>query len=233
MPVEQPEPLLTPSLSQVILAALASFQDDLHTAAWGTVVGYDAASQSASIQLAPRPFINDDGDRDTELPAPLAGVPVLFQGSGPYSMTFPIQAGDSVLVVFGEHSFEGGSSGQITADTGDDRKHTLSDAVCIPGLRSKGSRVSGPPPNDALVITAPKIQLGSKSATKNAAHVPGVQQAFEDVFTDDTLMGAFATYQAAVASGVGVVAARAALVLAFNAHFLSKPVQGASKVLVE
>lgn len=167
----EPQPLQTPSLPQVLAAALDAALEDVHTCSWGSVLSYDAASQTCSVQLIQRrAYTDEDGERQTERPAPLLGVPVLFPGSGPYSITWPIAPGDVVLLVFMERAMDAWhASGQSDVDAGDDRRHSLTDAVAIPGLRSAAGKIAGPPPNDSVCVTAPKIQLGSKNATKAVA----------------------------------------------------------------
>lgn len=163
----EPQPLQTPSLPQVLAAALDAALEDVHTCSWGSVLSYDAASQTCSVQLIQRrAYTDEDGERQTERPAPLLGVPVLFPGSGPYSITWPIAPGDVVLLVFMERAMDAWhASGQSDVDAGDDRRHSLTDAVAIPGLRSAAGKIAGPPPSDAICATAPKIQLGSKNAS--------------------------------------------------------------------
>ena len=48
-------------------------------------------------------------------------------------MTFPIVAGDGCLLVFSEDNLDDFLSG---GDSEDRRKHSLNDAICIPGLYS-------------------------------------------------------------------------------------------------
>lgn len=167
-----PEDLQTPTLAQLLASAMNWRLEDVHTCQWGYVTSYDATSQKAGVQLIRRrPFTNEGGDRQTERPAPLVGVPVIFPGSGPYSITWPLASGDFVLVVFAEHSTsEILAGGQQDVDPDDDRMHSLSDPVAIPGLRA-GSAIAGPPPDDALCITVPigkTIRLGSKDASTKA-----------------------------------------------------------------
>lgn len=234
MAVLDSEPLQTPSLSDVISTAIEGLREDIHTCQWGTVLSFDAASQTASVQLIQRrAYVDEDGVTQTERPAPLLGVPVVFPGSGAYTITFPIKGGDTVLIVFGETALDAWhSSGQDDVDPQDNRRHALSDAIAIPGLRSKASPIGGPPPDDALVVTGDHIRLGSKDASDQVALVPGVQQAIQSAYTDSGVQSAVAAYQTAIGTP-GEAAALAALNVAFTAHWLAHPVQGAQKVTAE
>jgi hypothetical protein len=162
----EPQPLQTPSLPQVLAAALDAALEDVHTCSWGSVLSYDAASQTCSVQIIQRrPYTDEDGARQTERPAPLLEVPVLFMGAGAYSITWPLIPGDVVLLLFMERAMDAWhASGQTDVDAGDDRRHSLSDAIAVPGLRSRKNKIDTPP-SDAMVLTGPKIQLGSKNAS--------------------------------------------------------------------
>lgn len=166
----EPQPLQTPSLPQVLAAALDAALEDVHTCSWGSVLSYDAASQTCSVQLIQRrPYTDEDGTRQTERPAPLLEVPVLFMGAGQFSLTWPLVPGDVVLLLFMERAMDAWhAGGQTDVDAGDDRRHSLSDAVAVPGLRSRKNKIDTPP-SDAMVLTGPKVQLGSKNATKGVA----------------------------------------------------------------
>ena len=157
MPAQTPpEELQTPSLTQFVQLAVENRLEDLHTCSYGTVTSYDATKQEATVQLIPRRATTDEeGNLVLERPAPLLSVPVIFPGSGDWSMTFPVKPGDTVLVVFFECPSDAFLAGGGTdVDTGDyTRKHHMSDAVCYPGFRSKGKRVANPaPPTNALAL---------------------------------------------------------------------------------
>ena len=163
-----PEDLASPTLAQVLDTALEGALANVHTCSWGYVTSYDAATQRATVQVAPRRMWTDDeGTRRTERPAPLLNVPVIFPGSGPYSITWNIANGDWVLLLFAETAMDSWhEGGQTDVDSGDRRRHSLSDAVAIPGLRPRTAPVAGPPPSDAMCLTAAKLLLGSKNASQ-------------------------------------------------------------------
>lgn len=84
-----------------IRAAIEQHMSRTWTSAMGRIVSYDAAKQTASIQLTVKSFVKgEDGKRKAiDIPV-LQDVPVQFPGSGGQTMTFPVKAGDEVMVNF-------------------------------------------------------------------------------------------------------------------------------------
>ena len=67
----------------------------------------------------------------------IPNVPVVFQGGGGMRITFPIKAGDTVLLVFGDRSHDSWQDGiESVHRPADDHRHHLTDAYAIPGLHS-------------------------------------------------------------------------------------------------
>lgn len=105
----------------------------LRVAAPGIVTSFDPGEQTVSVQLAIREKRYNDGEEEwVEIPT-LVDVPVVFPRAGGYTLTFPVQAGDECLVVFGDDCMDawwqsGGVQNQI-----DCRRHDLSDGYAILG----------------------------------------------------------------------------------------------------
>jgi Phage protein Gp138 N-terminal domain len=168
MPIEQPQSLARPTLPQVLDAHIQAVLDDVHTVSWGTIQSYDPGSQTAMVQLCPRrSYVDDDGIRQTEQPAPLVSIPVIQPGSGGSSLTFPINSGDTVLVLFAEGAIAAwAAGGQADFDSGDDRRFHLTDGVAIVGLRNSQNVVVPAPSQSATVLTDPsEVLLGDQSAS--------------------------------------------------------------------
>jgi len=99
---------------------------NVHTSLPGIIVSYDPSTNKAQVQ----PALNKNFTSG-EMPMPiLQNVPIVF----PKNITFPINAGDYVLLIFSERSLDLWKSvgGQVTPT--DPRKFDLSDAIAIPGL---------------------------------------------------------------------------------------------------
>jgi hypothetical protein len=74
----------------------------------------------------------------------LQDVPVVMPGAGGWSMTFPIQPGDECLVVFADTPLDVWfQNGGVNNNPISQRRHSLSDAVAIFGLRSKPRGLAG------------------------------------------------------------------------------------------
>lgn len=140
----------------------------LHVSTVGRIESYDAAKQRAEVQpMIRRGVVLEDGTRTTELHPIITDVPVVFPGSGGYSITWPIAKGDTVLLVFADQSLDRWLPRGDIVDPADDRSHTLTDAIAIPGIRPFSAPVSGAPSaaGGAMVIQAPgEIQAGGSDA---------------------------------------------------------------------
>jgi hypothetical protein len=123
----------TPALAEVLRAAIENALFDVHTALPGRVEKYDAAKQKMDVKpLLKRIIVLDGGNEITEEIPVIRDVPVIFPRAGGFFISFPIQAGDHVLLIFNERSID-----KFVSNGGDDpdlRMHDISDAVAIPGF---------------------------------------------------------------------------------------------------
>ena len=158
-----------PTEHEVLLEAIRSQVARVHTSLPGVVVSYDEATQTASVRPAFKFAYKDpnDGSVKRYTPPAIPNVPVAFPGAGDFSITWPLAAGDQVLLVFSERSLDEwrtvAGSGH---EPGDLRRFDLSDAVAYPGLRSPAA----PIPIDGYaagvtVVRATEVRLGSSLAT--------------------------------------------------------------------
>ena len=76
---------------------------NIHTALPGSIIAYNAETRRADVNIAIR-TVSTSGEVSDR--APILNVPVVFPSGGGYSMTFPLVAGDAVLLVFSERSLE-------------------------------------------------------------------------------------------------------------------------------
>lgn len=119
------------SLSDLLRRTTRNAAAELHVALPARVLAYDFTRQMASVQPTLRRRYSDG--REDDMPI-LSNVPVMFPRSGGASITMPVRANDTVLVVFSERSLDEwlARGGVVTPD--DRRLHALVDAVVIPGL---------------------------------------------------------------------------------------------------
>jgi len=135
------EPTLEDVIREFVRVGLAK----VHTSFPATIVTYNPALQTATIQPALHARIDDvllDMERPDVVPPPvLSNVPVVWPsggGAGPaWSLHGPLTPGDPVTVVVAERSTdEWRTIGAPTNIPLDARRFDLSDAVCYPGGRS-------------------------------------------------------------------------------------------------
>jgi hypothetical protein len=116
----------------------------------------------------------------------IVSVPVVFPRSRYFSLTYPIEKDDTVLLVFTERSMDRWLRSGGTVDPRDPRRHDLTDAVAIPGLYpfSEGTKVKEPSSVEiqykeaSITIKANgDIEISGGDAVKKL-----VTEAFKDVF---------------------------------------------------
>lgn len=112
---------------------LGSRLEGIHTCIPASIETYDAATRKASV----RPLIRlrMGAGPLVEIPV-IAGVPVVFPSSAAFALTWPLVAGDGVLLLFSEASLGNwlGSPGNGPVDPEDSSRFSLTDAIAIPGL---------------------------------------------------------------------------------------------------
>ena len=146
----------------------------IHTAMPGRVVSYDPSTNRASVQ--PNGDYKSEDGRNIQYPI-IHNVPIHFpmgQG-GTAGITFPINAGDGCLLVFSEtqtDDFLGGNKG----DSEDSRRHSLNDAIAIPGVYAGAAPSNVAHPGDVCVFkggTMLRISEGSVEITGATLTVSG------------------------------------------------------------
>lgn len=223
------------TFSEVVNALINARLLDVHTAFPARVVSYDRAKRTADVQ----PILKGRQRRETgnviETMPVLQDVPVLFQSTSRNGVSFPLEAGDLVWVMFSEQDMDrlAISDGSVAAPRSYQR-FTLRSPVCIPGFHTNVT-VSDQSDADALVVHGDTIKLGSKTATAKVALVPGVQTAIAGALANPTILSAQAALLTAIGTGIpaAIETAQETLELTIAAYFTTSPVQGAQKVEAE
>lgn len=196
-----------PTLVSALRGAVRGQVASVETALPGVVTGYDRAAQTCSVEVAvPIGRQEADGTVSRTPAPPLSGVPVVFPGG----VAFDLSAGDTVLLVFASRSIdEWRSTGAVGAAPLDGRRHDLTDAIAIPGLRHGGAAIGSTGyAAGAWVLEQPDIRLGSSAAASAVVLAPlltgldGVLDALAD-WADD--IGGDPVKLAALTAAIGVV----------------------------
>jgi len=116
-----------PNLSQLAEAIIDGAAEDVRVAMPGVVTSVNMRSSTVSVQPAVKR--NGADNYDPIIP----DVPLCFPRSSTARLTFPVNAGDNVLLVFSDRSIEDWlRAGGSKASAGDARIHDITDAFAIP-----------------------------------------------------------------------------------------------------
>lgn len=123
-------------------AALDGRQARIRTAAPGIVAAVNLQAQTVSVQLAIQGSVEGPDGATVAVNMPLlVDVPLVWPRGGGFAITFPVQAGDEVLVVYGDRCIDSWwQSGGIGAPLVP-RMHDLSDAFAILAPTSQPKRL--------------------------------------------------------------------------------------------
>lgn len=138
--------------------AMESQQAQIWTALPGVVAAVNLAAQTLSVQPAVQGSVaSPDGAKQlVNLPL-LVDVPIVWPRAGGFALTFPIAAGDEVLVVFASRCIDSWwQSGGIGAPA-EARMHDLSDGFAILAPTSQPKKLSG--------VSSTNVQLRDESGT--------------------------------------------------------------------
>lgn len=123
---------------EMLRIAAEGAQSKLWTALPGIIQSFDPAAMTCTVQPAITAVVRDETGEFSELALPLLlDCPVVFQGGGGVTLTFPITEGDECLVVFSARCIDswwqlGDVQGQAEL-----RMHDLSDGFVLAGVRSQ------------------------------------------------------------------------------------------------
>ena len=140
----------TTTLQDLLSKFRESMAAQIHTALPGKIVRYDSSAQKADVQpLIKDRYVDEAGALQVRTLPVIPAVPVQFPGAGGYRITFPVAEGDTGLLLFAESSLDKWLVSGGTVDPEDDRRHDLTDAVFLPGLRDFGHALASAPTDRA------------------------------------------------------------------------------------
>lgn len=184
---------------------------ELRVALPGRVEKYDNARQVADVKpLVQRRIKASDGSFIVESLPVLPEVPVVFPRAGDLVLTFPIEVGHHVQLLFNDHSIDQWYSGDGSeVDPLDIRSQSLSDAVALPGFYPSAKAITPPPPGTAFIGDSTGIPDFVALSTKVITELTAIKSAIAGavVVAGDGGASLKATILTALASFPGSVAA--------------------------
>ena len=119
------------TLTKVLKSATNVQLNQIHTCLPGVIEKYEYTTQKATVKPLIKKVYRDG--QVSSLPI-IVEVPVVWPRSSNASLTFPVNNGDYVLLLFAERSIERFLEQGGEREPGDSRKFDLTDAIAIPGL---------------------------------------------------------------------------------------------------
>ena len=153
-------------LAQKVQDIAKGVTNDIHTAIPGKIVSYNAGANLAVIQPVGRFMTMDKKSLSYPL---LTDVPLSF----PYSqsagvgVTFPVKAGDSVIVIISEVELDQWRSG---VESNVPLKFDLTSAMAVPSLILGGATMAKACSQEAVIITAGGVEI---SVNKSSVDITG------------------------------------------------------------
>jgi hypothetical protein len=121
------------ALSKLLRESFEYNMTDIHTALSGVVKKYDPTTRRADVQPSLKRKM--PGGKYLDFPV-IPDVPVLFPGTKKYTLHFPLEEGDEVLLIASERGTDSwkAQGGKGIEET-DPRRFDLQDCYAIPGLQ--------------------------------------------------------------------------------------------------
>jgi hypothetical protein len=121
-------------LSKLLRENVEYYMTDVHTALSGVVKKYDPATRRADVQPSLKRKL--PGGKYLDFPV-IPDVPVLFPSSKKYTLHFPLEEGDEVMLITSERGTDSWKAkGGKGIEEADPRRFDLQDCYAIPGLQA-------------------------------------------------------------------------------------------------
>jgi protein gp138/GpV-like protein with Apex motif len=138
--------------------AMEGFQAGLWTALPGIVTKVDLDAQTVEVQPAIKGEVLDENGQTTLVNLPiLADVPICWPRGGGFALTFPIVAGDEVLVVFSSRCIDSWWQSSGVQKAAEFRMHDLSDGFAILAPTSQPKKLAN--------VNANSVELRNEAGT--------------------------------------------------------------------
>ncbi len=196
-----------PSPADLLTAATASATAKMRTAEPGVIVSYDAATQRATVALGIAVRVKRPGGAVVhEAPVTVPNVPIAWPQAGGYSLTFPLAAGDEVMLVFSSRSLDEWKLGAARSgvEASDPRRFAVQDAVAFPTKAATPPLPSTNYDAAALVIAGAMLKLGDSSATDLVA-LASLVEARLDTLISQAILHTHATGVGPTGPAIGIL----------------------------
>lgn len=138
--------------------ALESQQAQIWTALPGIVSGVDLSKQTVSVQPSVQGSVSDSSGNITNVNLPvLVDVPIVWPRAGGFALTFPIKAGDEVLVVFSSRCIDAWWQSGGVGVAAEARMHDLSDGFAVLAPTSQSKKLNN--------VSSSNVQLRDEAGT--------------------------------------------------------------------
>lgn len=125
------EGLITPELAEVISEAIDSALLDLHTSIPASIVAYNPATQTATVNIDLTKILEKlDGSLTVEPYTLLQNVPVAIAGSTLHVIAFALAPGDTGHMCFSEVSIDQWRTKGVLTSPGDIERHGMTGYFC-------------------------------------------------------------------------------------------------------
>lgn len=151
----------------------------LRVALPGEVQSFDAEKQLVDVKPQIQELFEQEDLSFTSLPIPvIPNVPVAYPSGGGMAITFPLQAGDTGLIVFVDRAMDLWQENGGDSSPDDQRHHDLTDAVFIPGVHH-GQNTLPSVDLGAMVLGAVNMAADAVAlATKVQSRLDAIQTGF-------------------------------------------------------
>ena len=139
----------TPTFTYAIKKSIDYEISKINTCLPGVVVKYNPKKQLAEVK--PGVDFKLTSGRLVELPI-IIDVPIVFPRAGGGGISFPIEKGDKVILLFCQRSIEEFFNKGDAASTDSERKFSLTDAMAIPGIVTGKESSFSPAGNRAEMV---------------------------------------------------------------------------------
>jgi phage baseplate assembly protein gpV len=156
--------MATLEFSDTVLRMVEGYiKEHIYTAIPAKILDVSNLSSNQTIDIQPQIIETFRDDRNIELP-PILDVPIIFCGGGGGLLSFPVQAGDTVLAVFSMKSIDEWMESRATDSVlmpSDKRTYNINDAIAIAGLYSKNTNLNPNSTDVELKFNGMSIRLGA------------------------------------------------------------------------